>query len=150
MLSIFLGEMDKNVIHDVDAYFDNQFKYEWLEDDLVKELILDVDKSVVESPECIMSPVLRQIPPTRLSGGVKALILMKYLQSDNIIVNASACGDNCAKWILTLADQFEEDFVINLNHIMDFGGDSFKIKILNNGIIVNNMKEFIDIATEYI
>ena len=70
-----------NVLHNVETFFNNQYQYSWLEDDYVKELIKDVDKSIVQSPECIMSPVLRQIPPTRLSGGTKAVILMRYVRA---------------------------------------------------------------------
>ena len=75
MLKIYFGEMD-NVLHNVESYFNNQYQYDWLEDEFVKAVIEDVDKSVVQSPECILSPVLRQIPPTRLSGGTKAVLLM--------------------------------------------------------------------------
>ena len=145
MLHIYFGEMD-NVLHNVDVYFNNRFKYEWLEDELVKEMVLDVDKSVVESPECIKSPVLRQIPPTKLSGGVKSLIMMKYLPDR--ILNASSCGNNCAKWILRLAEDME--LTINLNHIMEFSDETFQIEILNSGEVVTNMKELVESAVEYI
>ena len=144
MLSIQFGEMD-NVLHNVETYFNNQFRYEWLEDEFVKELIKDVDKSVVESPECIMSPVLRQIPPTRLSGGTKAVILMKYVPER--IVNASNCGDNCAGWILRLGN--EMDLTVNLNHIMTFEGE-YEVKILNDGRLVHNMAEMVEAATDYL
>ena len=101
MLKIYFGEME-NVLHNVESFFNNQYSYAWLEDDFVKSVIESVDRSVVESPECIKSPVLRQIPPTRLSGGTKAVILMKYCPDR--VINASNCGDNCAEWILRLGD----------------------------------------------
>lgn len=121
MLKIYFGEMD-NVLHNVESYFNNQYQYDWLEDEFVKAVIEDVDKSVVQSPECILSPVLRQIPPTRLSGGTKAVLLMKYVPDR--IVNASNCGNNCAKWILKLGK--EKDLIINLHHIMEFEDDRLK------------------------
>lgn len=145
MLKVFFGEMD-GVLHNVETYFNNQYQYQWLEDDFVKQVIKDVDNSVVESPSCIMSPVLRQIPPTKLSGGTKAVILMKYVPDR--IINASNCGDNCAKWILKLGN--ESDLTINLNHIMVFAEDSFEILILNNNKIVHNMADFVDAATDYL
>lgn len=64
-------------------------------------MIQDVDKSTVLDSGVIDSPVMGKIPPTSLSGGVKTLILMK--NEPEKIFNASACGDNCAKWILHLA-----------------------------------------------
>lgn len=145
MLNIFFGEMD-NVLHNVETYFNNQYQYSWLEDDFVKELIRDVDKSEVQSPECILSPVLRQIPPTRLSGGTKAVILMKYVPDR--VVNASNCGNNCAKWIKRLGD--EGELTINLHHIMEFDSPEFDIRILNNDTVVHNMGEMVNVAIDYI
>lgn len=49
-------------------------------------MIKDVDKSEVVSDECIISPVLGQIPPERLSGGVKTLLLI--LNEPDKIFNA--------------------------------------------------------------
>ncbi len=145
MLKIYFGEMEQ-VLHNVETYFNNQYQYSWLEDPFVKELIRDVDRSVVESPECIKSPVLRQIPPTRLSGGTKAVILMKYLPDR--VINASNCGDNCAPWILKLGN--EKDLVINLHHIMEFVPESFEIEILNDHSIVHDMSEMVYKATDYL
>lgn len=145
MLKIYFGDMD-NVLHNVDTFFNNQYQYKWLEDDFVKEVIKDVDSSVVQSPECIMSPVLRQITPSKLSGGAKAVILMKYLPDR--IINASNCGNNCAKWILKLG--CEKDLTINLNHIMEFPEDNFDIFILNNGQTVHNMAQMVETATDFI
>ena len=145
MLKIYFGEME-GVLHNVETYFNNQYQYSWLEDDYVKELIKDVDKSIVQSPECIMSPVLRQIPPTRLSGGTKAVILMRYVPDR--IINASNCGDNCAKWILKLGN--ERDLTINLHHIMEFDEEPFKIEILNNNVIVHDMGQLVNTAIDYL
>ena len=73
----------------------------------------------------IDSPVLGPISVKELSGVVKTLILMAFDES-NKIFNASACGDNCAKWILKIGQQ--KDLTINLRHIMDFGKRNFRLK----------------------
>ena len=120
MLRIYF-ELKERTVFDVDIYFRNLFKPEWLQDNLVKQMIKDVDKSDVLGPYCIQSPVLGQIPPTTLSGGVQALILM--LKTD-LEIWATACGDNCAKWILAIAEKKKEegkDLTICLEHYMDFG-----------------------------
>lgn len=93
-----------------------------------------------------MSPVLRQIPPTRLSGSTKAVILMKYVPER--IINASNCGKNCAKWILRLGN--EKDLTINLHHIMEFEDSGFDLEILNNHSVVHNMKEIVKTAVDYL
>jgi hypothetical protein len=64
------------------------------------------------------------------------------------VFNASTCGDNCAKYILMMAKK--KDITINLHHIMDFGDDSFEIKILNNGQIVHSMKELVMVAGYFV
>lgn len=58
------------------------------------------------------------------------------------------CGDNCAKWILEIGKQ--KDLTINLNHIMNFGKGEFEMRMLNTGEMVHNMKQFVDIAGEYV
>ena len=131
---------------DAPAYFNNVYEDEWLEDNFVKEMILDVDNSKVISPHIIESPVLGAITPRELSGGVKVLILM--LKDDSFVYNMSNCGNNCAKWILNIGK--EKDLTINLRHIMDFGDGEFEIQILNTGEMVHNMLEFIRIAGKYV
>ena len=146
MLKIYLGNMD-NAIYHPPTYFDNQYEDEWITNELSIKMIKDVDKSEVVSPHLIQSPVLGPISTKDLSGGVKTLILMAFDQSGKIF-NASACGDNCAKWILSIGKS--KDLTINLRHIMDFGEEAFEMKILNTGDIVHDMSEFVDIAGEYV
>ena len=146
MLNIYLGKMEEAIYYPP-AYFDNRYEEEWLTDPLSKEMIKDVDKSVVVGPRLIDSPVLGAIPVKELSGGVKTLILLAFDES-NQIFNASACGDNCAKWILKISRK--KDLTINLRHLMDFGEKEFEAKILNTGDVVHNMSEFVNIAGEYV
>ena len=114
------------------------YEDEWLEDDLVKEMIRDVDHSEVLTPHIIESPVLGAITPRELSGGVKVLILM--LKDDSFIYNMSNCGNNCAKWVLKIAEK--KDLTVFLRHIMRFEGE-FEIQIMNTGRIVHNRSEYV-------
>ena len=139
MLNIYLGEMEQAIYYPP-AYFDNQYEDEWITEPLSVEMIKDVDRSEVISSHLIESPVLGPISVKEISGGVKTLILLAFDQSGKVF-NASACGDNCAKWILQIGK--EKDLTINLSHLMDFGAGEFEIRILNSGDIVHNMKEFI-------
>ena len=146
MLSIYLGDMKEAVYHPP-TYFDNMYEDEWITNSLSVEMILDVDKSAVVGPHLIESPVLGPISPKELSGGVKTLILMA-LDESNMVFNASACGDNCSKWILKIAEK--KDLTINLRHSMDFGEETFEAQILNNGRQVHDMQEFVEVAGEYV
>ena len=146
MLTIIYGDEPRS-IYNTNVYFKNTYESEWLESELAKKMIQDVDDSEVLGGECIKSPDLGQIPPERLSGGVKTLLLM--LNEPDRIFNASTCGDNCAKWILEIAKQ--KDLTINLRHMMNFGKDTdFEIKIKNGGEVVHSMKELIPIASKYL
>lgn len=146
MLSIYLGELDDAIYHPP-TYFDNRYEDEWIIAPLSVDMIKDIDKSEVISSHLIDSPVLGPISVKELSGGVKTLILMAFDESGRIF-NASACGDNCAKWIIKISES--KNLAINLRHIMDFGNQNFEAKILNTGDIVHNMSEFVDIAGEYV
>lgn len=145
MLKIFFGDMPE-AIYNTNVYFKNDYEDTWIVDDFVKTMIKHIDSSEVLYSGVIDSPVLGKIPPTKLSGGVKTLILIKF--EPNEVFNASTCGDNCAKWLLKIAEQ--EDRTVNLRHIMDFGDSEFTIQVLNTNEIVHNMKELTDIAVEYV
>lgn len=145
MLNIYYGKMQE-AIFNTSVYFKNVYEDSWVTDSFAKEMIFDVDKSTVLGNAVIDSPVLGKIAPTNLSGGVKTLILIK--NEPHKIFNASTCGDNCAKWILKIADM--QDITINLRHLMDFGKDNFEICILNTNQIVHSMKELVPIAGQFV
>ena len=138
MLRIFYGEPEsQNYIFNPDAFFNNTYEDEWITDPLSKQMIKDVDGSDVVGPRLIDSPFLGPVPAERLSGGVKTLMLMNF-DTDHIF-NASACGDNCAPWILRIAQN--KDLTIRLGYLMDFGKDPFDIEIVNIRKVVHSMKE---------
>ena len=146
MLHVHLGKLDGEV-YDPSLYFINQYEDEWITAPLSREMIHDVDRSEVISERIIDSPFLGPITPRELSGGVKTLMLMAYDNSGKVF-NASACGDNCAKWILKIAEDKELEIV--LHHIMRFGKEPFEMEIMNTGEVVHNMKEFVYIAVDYV
>lgn len=145
MLNVYFGDMP-DAIYNTALYFRNVYQDAWITDSMSREIILDVDKSTVVSANLIESPVLGPISPVMLSGGVKTLLLIKHDKKQ--VFNASTCGDNCAKWILQLAEK--RKLVINLHHVMDFGPDDYKIKVLNSGVIAHNMSELIRESIPYL
>ena len=145
MLNIFYGDM-KEAVYNTASYFKYDYGDDWITDPFVKEMIQDVDQSIVLDSGVIDSPVLGKIPPTGLSGGVKTLILVKF--DKDKIFNASTCGDNCAKWLLKIAEK--EDRTINLHHLMRFGTEPFTIRVLNTNQIVHSMEELVSIAGEFV
>ena len=147
MLNIYYGDMPE-AIYNTSLYFDNTYYDNWIQDDFSRKMIKSVDKAVVLSGQAVESKALGVIPVTKLSGGLKTLLLINH--QPHKIFNASTCGDNCAKWILKIAERSDTDITINLRHIMDFGSGHFQIKILNNGMIANDMSELVQVAGYYI
>lgn len=146
MVRVWFGDR-KNAIYNTSVFFKNRYEDEWITDDFAKKVIKDIDHSEVIDANSINSPVLGNISPLQLSGGVKALILMKHFPGK--VFNASNCGDNCAKWILSLGE--EQDFTINLFHVMNFGKDQFSIRILNSkNMVAHDMQEFLNAGVKYL
>ena len=145
MLHIYFGDYPE-AIYNTNVYFDNTYKDKWITKSISKEIIKDVDKSEVLDEKTILSPVFGNMSPKKLSGGTKTLLLID--NDSKKVFNASTCGDNCAKWILKIAQ--DRKVVINLRHLMDFGKDEFKIKVINTGKIVYNMSELVLEAGDFV
>lgn len=146
MLHIFYGELDsENYIFNPDSFFNNTYEDEWISDPFTVEMIKEIDGSVVVGPRLIDSPFLGPIPAERLSGGVKTLILMNF--DDAHIFNGSACGDNCAPWILRIGNK--KELYIRLGYLMDFGDGSFEIEIMNLGTVVHSQRDLVTTVLDH-
>lgn len=145
MLNVYFGDMP-DAIYNTNIYFNNTYKDSWITRPLTRQIIQAVDHSEVIDEKTIVSPVFDNMSPKKLSGGVKTLLLIAYDKTK--VFNASTCGDNCAEWILKMAEK--QKVVINLRHLMDFGKGEFKIKVLNTGKIVKNMGDLVAEAGEFV
>ena len=145
MLNVYFGDMPE-AIYNTNIYFKNTQKDSWITKQLSIEMIKAVDHSDVIDEKTIYSPIFGNMSPKKLSGGVKTLMLIAYDRTK--VFNASTCGDNCAEWILKIAEK--RKIVINLRHLMDFGAGEFKIKVLNTGKIVKNMGDLVLEAGEFV
>lgn len=123
-------------IRDASLYFKHHLDMSILNDEFVKTMIKDVDKTDVVSEQLLISPVFGPIPPSKLSGGVQALILM-YAQDKPVW--ATACGDNCAKWIVEIAKK--KDVKIVLGHRMNFP-EAFEAVSLDTGDYIHSDRDF--------
>ncbi|MBR0309096.1 MAG: DUF4869 domain-containing protein [Mogibacterium sp.] len=137
MLKIFFGDMEEAV------YGPTWFKYNyepiWFDDSLVQDMILEVDQTKYVSGSVFESPVLGMIPPERLSGGVKTLIMI-YKMPEKIF-DATSCGANCAHMLLEIGKR--EDVTVNLRYYMPMKGlGQLEIEIANTGMVVTNEKEY--------
>ena len=144
MLNIYFGDMP-DAIYDTASYFNNTYLDSWAEEEFTQDVLKAIDKAEVLGPQAVNSKALGVIPMTGISGGAKTLLLIDHMPKK--VFNASTCGDNCAKWLLNIANRHKEDITINLRHLMNFDPDNkgkkFQIRIANTGEIVHNMKEYV-------
>ncbi len=138
MLYIYFG-YDEEAILSIDTYFNNVYDEEWFEDAFVREMVEDVDGVRVLDKLCIESPVLGQIPPERISGGAKALVLMYML--DGFYVDLIVCGHNCEKWIQAISQK--KDIKASLSGFdLSFEKENIVAKCLNDNTMIYGYEEW--------
>ena len=126
MLNIIFGPRPERIVNSPARTFDHYFERDWFLDQLVRDMILDVDRSEVLRGTDIESQVLGPISYRELSGGVKGLILMLYCPTFYFV--STSFGDNCCKWIMKIAER--QDIYLYYKHMMDFA-DPFSARVVN-------------------
>jgi len=146
MLRIFIGSKEEE-IYNTEVYFGNQYDEKWIEDEFARRVIADIDSSEVIGTDAIHNEIFGVFRASDLSAGVKTLLLIK--NQPKKIFNISNCGDNCAKYILELAE--DKDITVCLHHYMNFG-DDFRIRVINDGKkkVITNPEELLFLSHEYI
>ena len=146
MLRIYFGNLPDE-IYNTEIFYENQYDGNWVMDDFAREVIRDIDDSEVVSPDVIKNDIFGSFASTELSAGVKTLLLIRNMP--NKVFNISNCGDNCAKYLLRLAE--DRDIKVTLHHAMDFGND-FSVKVINDRRrkIVSDPVEFLMLADRYL
>ena len=99
MLKVYFGHR-RDTVYNIDVYFDNTYEKEWFDDKFVQAMLKDVDHSECTNYSNIVNPILGQIIPEKISGGVKALIV---LYKTDTVVDLVNCGENCQSWISKIA-----------------------------------------------
>ena len=138
MLKVLFGKETENTIPSVSSYFDNVYEMDWFDDEVVKSIVRDIDKSELLGA-CVISPVLGSISVERLSGGAKGLILMYKL--DDFESDLISYGNNCEDWIIELSRN--KDITVCMTGFdMRFKGKSIKALCINDNSIINNSVEW--------
>ena len=100
-------------ISNVSGYFDTGYELEWFDDEFVRKIIKDIDKTTVVAGINLYNNVLLGISPESLSSGSKALII---LFEEDYVVNGDRLGDNCIGLLFEIAGQ--KDITITTSHIL--------------------------------
>lgn len=144
MLNIIVDSFSNEIENEITnpgGYFDATYEQSWFQSDLARKIIKGIDDTEYISGEYFESPVFGGIPPRDLSTGCKATLLL--LNEDGIVVRGERFGDNCAIWLLKIADI--KDITISLNHVLKFPENvEFKVHFNNTGKIVTNYKDYIN------
>ena len=142
MLYIHFGHLGqkKEVVH-LDMYFDNLLQRDThlVDNDFARKVLLDVEGTKVISNYVIETKYIGIVSSEKISGGVKALLLMKACP--DIVINASRCGDNCAKWIQQIGR--EQDLTVTMYAQMEFS-NPFEAVCVNTGKKLNSVAEYDD------
>lgn len=146
MLKIYFGS-HKDEIYNTDLYYSNQYDKMWVMDDFAKRIIADIDDSEVVAPDMIKNNIFGMFDSKNLSAGVKTLLLI--YNNPKLICNISNCGDNCAKYILEMAEN--RDITVCLHHLMDFG-KNFSVKVINDRRrkVISEPLEYLALAHHYL
>lgn len=121
----------------IDTIFRNQYEDEWFDDPFVKDLVMEIDKSEVVSPNLIISPVLGPISFERLSGGVKVLIMLYKMPE--MEQWASSCGDNCLPAMIHIAKM--HDVMVKFSHCPDQFPDDVEVEFIDTGEVARGDRE---------
>ena len=116
LLSIRFGRYEDDIF-DIDGTFDICDYLPWLEDPFILKIITDIENCEHVSGS-VFTGEFGDFGPKQFSTGTKALILMdKYPE---LIMDATRCGDNCAKWILEISKR--HSITITLRYPMELEG----------------------------
>lgn len=101
----FLPKSTESIIQTPATWFDTAYEVDWLNKDISKEIIKEIDNSQHIKDHLIESPILGAITPSMLSGGAKVLITM--INNPNLVVRMNSCGDNCMSTIGKLSKLYD-------------------------------------------
>lgn len=68
MLNVIIGRSEGEV-YETTRYFDALFEEEWMNHDIIKDIIKDIDKSEMVSSRLIQNDTYGSFSPKDLSGG---------------------------------------------------------------------------------
>lgn len=148
MLYIRYGSTEKT-IYQFDFLFDANWQRSWFKNQLLRDIVKDIDKSIVTEGTHIESPVLGTIGPLELSSGTKALALMLF--HPEYEYSATHMGDNCAKWIIKISQIHYLQIAVDRG--IEFAPPEAKNEVIMDAINVNTgkpIKTMMDFVDGYI
>lgn len=131
-----------------DSIFDRNFENEWLSDPLVKEMVKDVDKTVLIQDRLLLSPIFGYIAPSALSTGVKGLILIlkcDFLKNEYFL--SDLFGENCYKWLFEISVKRDFNLIVSSDFLPPDNLDvtkKYQVNFVKDNYISSNLDEIWD------
>lgn len=145
MLKIYVGRPEDE-LYDVGGYFDYMLDDSIVQEEFSKKVIKEIDNSEVLDNGAIASPVLGIISRKRISGGSKAVIVVK---NTNEHISLTAMGDNCFKMLQEAADLKErenrQDILVYTDILRPlFHNGIREFYLVNTDTVITDYKQWIE------
>lgn len=141
MVKVLFGEdFGENTILDIDSYFANVYEDTWLDDDVVRNIVKDIDDSDLNGLN-VISPVLGSISVRDLSGGTKALICMLKDNNPESFIDLVVLGENCEKWLSYIFKHKDVQVCMTGYHLF-FDGLDIEGICLNDGSSIKDAADW--------
>lgn len=149
MVRVLFGDDfgDDKTILDIDTYFNNVYEDEWLDDDIVKQMVKDIDKSELKGL-CVISPVLGSISVRDLSGSVKGLICLLKDDNKEEFIDLVVFGENCEKWLAYIFNHRDVQVCMTGYHLF-FKEHEITGVCLNDNTEIKNSEDWQDKLFEF-
>lgn len=120
-LSIFFG-LDLARHSKPSDRFNFFYKPEWFQDELSREMLAVVDGCKYNGEYSIISPVLGNISPYMLSGGLKTLLTLRHYNDNDYLVDLAFMGQNCMYYLSKILQDKSLKMVCHTYHnsFMDY------------------------------
>ena len=141
MVRVLFGEdFGEKTILDIDSYFNNVYENDWLEDDVVKQIVKDIDGSELNGLN-VISPVLGSISVRDISGGAKALICLLMEDNPAGYIDLVVLGENCEKWLAYVFEKKDVQVCMTGYHLF-FDDYSVSGVCLNDNTEITNSADW--------
>ena len=129
----------KEILLSPKSVFLTDYEPEWLDDELSKEIMLDIDDIVFNDGDYLKHRDYGSLSPRELSGGTSTLLLLYKGDLDKYIVKASNMGPNCFKHLEKIAE--EKEVYLYLDYVIPYDYFPIKFKCIETGLITDDYFE---------
>lgn len=135
MLNLYFGFLKEAKSPSI---FDKIYKPSWIESDFARIAIVEVDKCKVINGDTIESSVLGIIPPTKLSGACKTLLIIRF---SDTIVSLDTLSADCFRYLREVCNTKDVITCASNYYRLLFDSRFNNIRILNTNKIITNSTE---------